>query len=77
MQDRMAWSWEAERDFHGTTMNRLVQSKPDSWKQAASSEPRVAQWTRCTTIPKSVAEAEESLLLKQRKGGRKGLQLMY
>jgi hypothetical protein len=51
------WFWDATKDAHGTTSNKLAMSKPDRWKKYIAGQPNAAQWTCAQTIPYAVASS--------------------
>jgi hypothetical protein len=51
------WFWNAQKDWHGTTANKLILANPTRWKQIVKNDPERGQWTNVQTIPARVAEA--------------------
>ena len=53
------WLWEAEEDYHGTTVNSmaLTNSNIENWSALAKNDPDAAQWTLVSVLPQSVAFA--------------------
>lgn len=53
----MLWVWDAAKDYHGTTVNRLQLRKPAKWGAYAKDFPDAAQWTVVSVLPTAVGRA--------------------
>jgi hypothetical protein len=58
LQEGCFWFWDAKKDMHGTTMNRIARKhkKHQKYFQAECAQER-AQWTWVLTLPEAVARS--------------------
>jgi len=57
LQEGAYWFWDAPVHYHGTTMNHLALTHPQSYKLLASDRSHDGQWTLVNTFPKAVVDA--------------------
>ena len=51
------WFWDAQRDYHGTSVNSVSLRKGVNWPKLAHDDPDAAQWTLVSVFPRAVVNA--------------------
>lgn len=51
------WIWDAKRDCHGTSVNKLSLEKEVNWAKKAKEDPDSAQWTLASVFPVALTSA--------------------
>ncbi|KAL0957303.1 hypothetical protein HGRIS_001114 [Hohenbuehelia grisea] len=60
LEQNVHWCWDAKRHAHGTSMNRLCATRPNSWKSWAKNHPADGQWSRANVITHATASAAKA-----------------
>ena len=51
------WFWDAQKDYHGTSVNSVSLHKGINWPKLARDDPDAAQWTLVSVFPRAVVNA--------------------
>ena len=51
------WFWDAQKDYHGTSVNSVSLRKGINWPKLARDDPDAAQWTLVSVFPRAVINA--------------------
>ena len=51
------WFWDAQKDYHGTSVNSVSLRKGVNWPRLARDDPDAAQWTLVSVFPRAVVNA--------------------
>ena len=51
------WFWDAQKDYHGMSVNSVSLRKGVNWPRLARDDPDAAQWTLVSVFPRAVINA--------------------